>query len=88
MFVFVAGHEKWKKKFPDMIRILHRLDLVRKTRIMEERLDGNGPWYLVEDGYESPEDGYVTGDTGMLCSVGYRTKKRFDFDILQAKIVR
>lgn len=47
-----------------MIRILHRLDLARKTRIMEERLDGKGPWYLVEDGFESPEDGYVTGDTG------------------------
>ena len=47
-----------------MIRILHRHDLSRKTRIMEERLDGEGPWYLVEDGYESPEDGYVTGDTG------------------------
>lgn len=47
-----------------MIRILHRHDLSRKTRIMEERLDGNGPWYLVEDGYESPEAGYVTGDTG------------------------
>lgn len=47
-----------------MIRILHRHDLSRKTRVMEERLDGNGPWYLVEDGYESPEAGYVTGDTG------------------------
>ncbi|CAB1099594.1 unnamed protein product [Ectocarpus sp. CCAP 1310/34] len=62
------GHERWKKKFPGMIRILHRLDLARKTRIMEERLDGKGPWYLVEDGFESPEDGYVTGDTA-----------RFDF---------
>lgn len=47
-----------------MIRILHRLDLSRNTRVMEERLDGPGPWYLVEDGFESPEDGYVTGDTG------------------------
>lgn len=47
-----------------MIRILHRHDLARKTRIMEERLDGEGPWYLVEDGHESPEAGYVTGDTG------------------------
>eukprot|EP00903_Cladosiphon_okamuranus_P017709 g16306.t1 len=62
------GHEAWKKRFPDMIRILHRHDLARKTRIMEERLDGAGPWYLVEDGYESPEAGYVTGDTA-----------RFDF---------
>ncbi|CAM9876277.1 unnamed protein product [Scytosiphon promiscuus] len=62
------GHERWKERFPDMIRILHRLDLTRNTRVMEERLDGPGPWYLVEDGFESPEDGYVTGDTA-----------RFDF---------
>lgn len=61
-----------------MIRILHRHDLSRKTRIMEERLDGDGPWYLVEDGYESPEAGYVTGDTGkkgegkvMICKGRY-----------------
>lgn len=69
-----TGHERWKKKFPGMIRILHRLDLARKTRIMEERLDGKGPWYLVEDGYESPEDGYVTGDTGAAhyCTVPRR----------------
>eukprot|EP00752_Nemacystus_decipiens_P004847 g4410.t2 len=62
------GHKAWKKRFPDMIRILHRHDLSRNTRVMEERLDGKGPWYLVEDGHESPEAGYVTGDTA-----------RFDF---------
>lgn len=53
-----------------MIRILHRHDLARKTRIMEERLDGKGPWYLVEDGHESPEAGYVTGDTGKAKGAG------------------
>ena len=53
-----------------MIRILHRFDLQRKTRIMEERLDGIGPWFLVAEGKESPEAGYVTGDTG----------ETFDFD--------
>ena len=49
-----------------MIRILHRFDLERKTRIMEERLDGSGPWYLVEEGKESDEAGYVTEDTGVM----------------------
>lgn len=49
-----------------MIRILHRFELERKTRIMEERLDGSGPWYLVEEGKESDEAGYVTGDTGVM----------------------
>lgn len=47
-----------------MIRVLHRLDLARNTRVMEERLDGNGPWYLVKQGKESKEAGYVTGATG------------------------
>lgn len=47
-----------------MIRILHRNDLVLKTRIMEERLDGRGPWHLVKNGRESPEAGYATGATG------------------------
>ena len=48
-----------------MIRVLHRLDLARNTRVMEERLDGNGPWYMVKQGKESEKDGYVTGATGL-----------------------
>ena len=59
-----AGHESWKRHFPGMIRVLHRLDLARNTRVMEERLDGNGPWYLVKQGKESKEAGYITGATG------------------------
>lgn len=47
-----------------MIRILHRHDLATKTRVMEERLDGSGPWHLVKNGRESPEAGYATGSTG------------------------
>lgn len=59
-----AGHESWKRKFPEMIRVLHRLDLARNTRVMEERLDGSGPWYLVKQGKESKQAGYITGATG------------------------
>lgn len=62
----LTGHERWKQQFPEMVRILHRLDLVRRTRIMEERLDGDGPWHLVEAGKENEEDGYVTGATGTV----------------------
>ena len=61
---WMAGHEYWKRKFPGMIRVLHRLDLARNTRVMEERLDGNGPWYFVKQGMESKEAGYITGATG------------------------
>lgn len=60
------GHERWKAAFPDMIRVLHRLDLTSTSRVMEERLDGPGPWFLVAHGQESDETGYVTGATGGL----------------------
>lgn len=64
----LAGHERWKQHFPGMTRILHRLDLMTKTRVMEERLDEKGPWYLVEHGKESRAAGYVTGLTGTIPS--------------------
>ncbi|CAM9451862.1 unnamed protein product [Choristocarpus tenellus] len=63
------GHEKWKKRFPGMIRIIHRNDITGYTQMMEEKLSDEGPWSLVVPEESGPKTGYVTGETA-----------RFDFN--------
>jgi glyoxylase-like metal-dependent hydrolase (beta-lactamase superfamily II) len=43
-----VGHEAWKKRFPDLERVMHRMDLKAGSTLgaVEQVLEGNGPWVL------------------------------------------
>jgi ferredoxin/glyoxylase-like metal-dependent hydrolase (beta-lactamase superfamily II) len=42
-----SGHEAWKARFPNLVRIMHRHDLSKGTLgVVEQSLDGLGPWEL------------------------------------------
>jgi len=40
----VADHDKWKARFPQMQRVIHRTDMTADTAGCEVQLEGLGPW--------------------------------------------
>ncbi|CAM9266191.1 unnamed protein product [Phaeothamnion confervicola] len=39
-----GDHRRWKERFPELTRVVHRFDLRPETRGVELLLDGDGPW--------------------------------------------
>ena len=59
------GHAQWKACFPDIVRVVHRHDLRpgETLGVVEEVLDGSGPWDLsADDSDEDEDERYEQGD--------------------------
>jgi len=52
-----VGHEAWKQRFPELERVMHRMDLKAGSTLgaVEQVLEGNGPWVL-ETGENADDD--------------------------------
>lgn len=67
----IPHHEKWKARFPNAQRIIHRTDAISKARDMEIKLEGTGVWKPAEDYQIIHTPGHTAGS---LC-VLYKTTK-------------
>jgi len=74
----VHGHKKWKNRFPDLVRVINRLDLDMEgqTKVCERWLEeegdsmDQGPWYL--DDLKDHEIVYTPGHTAGSISMHYQ----------------
>mmetsp|Transcript_8302 Transcript_8302/g.10793 ORF Transcript_8302/g.10793 Transcript_8302/m.10793 type:complete len:368 (-) Transcript_8302:191-1294(-) len=69
----LGDHLQWKKRFPDMIRVINRLDVMPTARSFERKLEDDGPWYL--DGAGDHSIVWVPGHTFGSTMLLYRPPK-------------
>eukprot|EP00884_Botryococcus_braunii_P021476 jgi/Botrbrau1/8011/Bobra.384_2s0033.1 len=82
----VGDHAKWKKAFPDMVRVIHDLEVTERqgTTACEVKLEGEGPWKL-PDGGDDVELIFAPGHTeGCVCLLYRPAKALFSGDHLAA----
>jgi len=48
-----GDHLRWKARFPNLVRFVNRLDVLRNMRSFEEKLEDDGPWYFDDAGDHS-----------------------------------
>jgi len=91
----LTEHARWKARFPNMARVVNRLDLSRvdpvDTRMFERFLEGDGPWALDDDGDDDGDGGgggdhelvwlpgHTWGSTGMLYTPPGQPEERILF---------
>ena len=67
-----ADLKKWKKAFPDTVTVAYRMDIPRDCReSITQRLDGYGPWAMVEHTDETREidTGFIFKESGLPFTV-------------------
>jgi glyoxylase-like metal-dependent hydrolase (beta-lactamase superfamily II) len=61
-----GDHQKWKDRFPDVDRVLHRADGVASTRECELLLEGEGVWHPEADLDIIHTPGHTAGSLSLL----------------------
>lgn len=77
----VADHEQFQKRF-NCERIMHDADTRWALQAVEQKLSGNGPWYLAEDLKVVGVPGHTRGSLALL----YRKKFLFTGDHLSWRL--
>jgi len=62
----IPHHDKWKTRFPDVQRIIHKTDATSKAREMEIKLEGTGAWKPSDDYQIIHTPGHTAGSLCVL----------------------